>query len=176
MSIKSKSPEGYGVTTRKGYVVILSKILDDRADIITMANLACLSYAIAIEENKVVSGYGVTSVFGYAVTKPCLKDYPSFQEKTLEVRNQKLMFKIEDNFDATLTPIESVCALRNIECNLDDELLKIDPDVFTCKFFMQESEELNYRWDTTLDQGEPWDLESENEQQNKEKHGTTLLP
>nr|GEX57543.1 hypothetical protein [Tanacetum cinerariifolium] len=80
MSIKSKSPEGYGVTTRKGYAVILSKILDDRADITTMANLACLSYAIAIEENKVVSGYGITSVFGYAVTKPCLKDYPSFQE------------------------------------------------------------------------------------------------
>ncbi|GJR65460.1 RNA-directed DNA polymerase, eukaryota [Tanacetum coccineum] len=49
---------------------------------------------------------------------------------SLEVGNEKLVFKIEDNFNDTLTPIESVCALRNIECIMEDDLLKVDHDVF----------------------------------------------
>ncbi|GKD72993.1 serine--tRNA ligase-like protein, partial [Tanacetum coccineum] len=43
---------------------------------------------------------------------------------SLEVGNEKLVFKIKDNFNDTLTPIESVCALRNIECIMEDDLLK----------------------------------------------------
>nr|GEW78208.1 hypothetical protein [Tanacetum cinerariifolium] len=67
--------------------------------------------------------------------------------------NEKLIFKLEDNLNETLTPIESVFVLRNIECNMEDDLLKID----------------HYLFDTTLDQGESWDSEALNEPYNNKK-------
>nr|GFA00379.1 hypothetical protein [Tanacetum cinerariifolium]GFA00387.1 hypothetical protein [Tanacetum cinerariifolium] len=48
---------------------------------------------------------------------------------SLEVGNGKVVFKIEENFNETLTPIESVCAIRNEESIMDDDLIKIDHDL-----------------------------------------------
>ncbi|GJX53075.1 hypothetical protein Tco_0281444 [Tanacetum coccineum] len=101
-----------------------------------------------------------------------------------KVGNEKVVFKIEDKFNKTLTPIELVCDIRNVENVLEDDLLKldhdlflynstsciktnkfshllsIDADIFTYEVFMQESrEEIDYRC-SMLDQGEPWEIEA----------------
>ncbi|GJS08587.1 zinc knuckle CX2CX4HX4C containing protein [Tanacetum coccineum] len=60
---------------------------------------------------------------------------------SLAVGNAKLIFKIKDNFNETLTLVESE-SLKGIE----------------------------YRWDTILDQGEPWDIESLDEPHSNQKH------
>ncbi|GJW91907.1 hypothetical protein Tco_0169460 [Tanacetum coccineum] len=49
---------------------------------------------------------------------------------SLEVGNEKVVFKIEDNINEMLTPIESVCTIRNIECIREDVLLKINHHLF----------------------------------------------
>ncbi|GKB21219.1 serine--tRNA ligase-like protein [Tanacetum coccineum] len=49
---------------------------------------------------------------------------------SLEVKNERLVFKIEDNLDETLTPIESVCALRSIYSSEENQLLRIDDNIF----------------------------------------------
>ncbi|GJU53490.1 zinc knuckle CX2CX4HX4C containing protein [Tanacetum coccineum] len=110
---------------------------------------------------------------------------------SLEVGNEKVVFKIKDNFNETPTPIESVCAIRNEVSVTEDDLIKIDhdlflytseycikinefnyllvidPDIFAYEVYVQEShEEIDYRW-SMLDQGEAWEIEAVEESNRK---------
>nr|GEV55248.1 hypothetical protein [Tanacetum cinerariifolium] len=108
----------------------------------------------------------------------------------LEVGNEKVIFKIKNNLNEP--HIESVCAIRNEESVTDDDLMKIDhdlfiynsescikthefnyllvlnPDVFSYEVYVKEShEEIDYRCHM-LDQGELWEIETV-EEPNKER-------
>ncbi|GKF67332.1 hypothetical protein Tco_0197011, partial [Tanacetum coccineum] len=58
---------------------------------------------------------------------------------SLELGNENIVFKIKDKFNETLTPIESLCALRNVES--------------------ESHEEIDYIW-SMIDQGEPRDIDA----------------
>ncbi|GJY45207.1 hypothetical protein Tco_0433420 [Tanacetum coccineum] len=107
---------------------------------------------------------------------------------SLEVGNEKLLFKMEDNINETTIPIESVFVVKDVKNNNEDEsfnilnidddlfsydciscininefnyLLSIDEDIFMCEIDVYESEEeREYRWDMTLKARNPWDTES----------------
>ncbi|GKC40359.1 serine--tRNA ligase-like protein [Tanacetum coccineum] len=89
---------------------------------------------------------------------------------TLEVGNEKVVIKIEDNFNETFTPIKLVCGIRNEESIMDDDLMKIDHDLFLYNFALlyvhDSKEEIDYRW-IMLDQGESWEFKTVEEPNGK---------
>ncbi|GKC96627.1 zinc knuckle CX2CX4HX4C containing protein, partial [Tanacetum coccineum] len=53
---------------------------------------------------------------------------------SLEVGNEKLLFEMEDNINETTIPIESVCVVKDVKNNNEDEsfnILNIDDDLFS---------------------------------------------
>ncbi|GKE08154.1 hypothetical protein Tco_1411705 [Tanacetum coccineum] len=68
---------------------------------------------------------------------------------SLEVGNQKVIFKTKNNSDKTL--VETVCAIRNEKSVINDDIMKIDHDLCS-----------------KLDQGKPWEIEA-NEELNRER-------
>ncbi|GKA33407.1 hypothetical protein Tco_0719836 [Tanacetum coccineum] len=108
---------------------------------------------------------------------------------SLEVRNQKVIFKTKNNPNKTL--FETVCAIRNEKSFMNDDLMKIDHDLFLYNsesciktnefnyllvidldiFFYEVYEqeppdEVDCRC-SKLDQGKPWEIEAK-EEPNKE--------
>ncbi|GJS80909.1 serine--tRNA ligase-like protein [Tanacetum coccineum] len=67
---------------------------------------------------------------------------------SLEVVNQKVVFKTKNNPNKTL--IESVCAIRNEKGVTNDDLMKIDHDLKVCK--MTKERILNDYWRQELDE------------------------
>ncbi|GKA39081.1 hypothetical protein Tco_0731632 [Tanacetum coccineum] len=70
---------------------------------------------------------------------------------SLEVGNEKIVFKIKDKFNETLTPIESVCAIRNEESVTDDQCDGGDlPDNTEKNYYwgcLNDDKRLNVAWE-----------------------------
>ncbi|GJY27695.1 zinc knuckle CX2CX4HX4C containing protein [Tanacetum coccineum] len=140
---------------------------------------------------NMVEDFRISIILGRPLMATTHAKVDIFRKPTsLEVRNQKVIFKTKNDPNKTL--FETVCAIRNEKSFMNDELMKIDhdlflynskscietnefnyllvidPDIFSYEVYEQESwDEVDYKC-SKLDQGKSWENEAE-EETNRER-------